>query len=132
MRGAGTDGAPGESEPVRAELRPRGTAATSGGLGTSVRVGGDGARERGRSERRRRQWLGAAAPRLGSREGKVRETGQRERMDESRNIWLINFVAEVRRATMTMGSRYMRKQPQPITANGSAIRRQLLVGDVAG
>ena len=38
MRGAGTDGAPGESEPVRAELRPRGTAATSGGLATSVRV----------------------------------------------------------------------------------------------
>jgi len=53
-------------------------------------------------------------------------------MDESRNIWLIDFIAEVRKATMTMGSRYMRKQPQPITANGSAIRRQLLVGDVAG
>jgi len=82
VRGAGTDGAPGESEPVRTELRPRGTAATSGGLATSVRVGGaDGARERGRSERRWRQWLGAAAPRSGSREGKVRETGERERED---------------------------------------------------
>ena len=93
---------------------------------------GDGARERGRRERRRRQGVGAAAPRSGSREGKVRETGQRERMDESRNIWLINFVAEVRRATMTRGSRYMRKQLQPITSNGSEIRWQLLVGDVAG
>ena len=52
--------------------------------------GADGARERGRSERRRRQGLRAPAPRSG-REGKVRETGRRERMDESRR-----FVAEVR------------------------------------
>ena len=80
--------------------------------------------------------LGSAAAQSGAggsgwerrRHGRDRARGrfgrlEREGMDESRNIWLINFVAEVRRATMTRGSRYMRKQLQPITANGSAIRR---------
>lgn len=114
--------------------------ATSVGLATSVRVvcvwRGWGVRTA----------LGSAAAQSGTRgrgwerrrNGRDRARGRFGRLDEERG-WMsheisdwTDFVAEVRRATMTMGSRYMRKQLQPITANGSAIRRQLLVGDVAG